>query len=140
MLAPFRTRFDRVFEDTLALGPTVPQHAKNTMQMALDLPESETDFNIKVDMPGFERENIALNVTKDNRLVIIAERKTDKIDNDGKTHYHRVERSYGAISRRVQLPQTADVEKTKAKMENGVLKITIGKREPPKTKSRITIQ
>lgn len=68
------------------------------MQTALGLAESETDFKIKVERPGVQKENITLEVTKDNQLVIIAEQKTEKKGVDEKARYHRGERLYGATA------------------------------------------
>lgn len=142
MLTPFRTRFDQLFDEMIALDPAPirHQHGTNSMHMALDLAETETEFKIKVDVPGVDKDNVTLDVTRDNTLVIKAERKNEKEVVDDKKHYHRVERSYGAVSRTVRLPETANVDTTAAKMENGVLEITVGKREPPQMQNRISIQ
>mmetsp|Transcript_9011 Transcript_9011/g.22853 ORF Transcript_9011/g.22853 Transcript_9011/m.22853 type:complete len:143 (-) Transcript_9011:279-707(-) len=142
MLAPtsmFRSRFDDVFDDMIALKPTRQVHS-TVPTMALDLAERDTDFKVTVDVPGIERENITLDVTKDNTLVIKAERNSTTEEKDDKTHYHRVERSYGAVTRSIRLPDTADADTTAAKLENGVLEITVGKRTQPKTHNRITIE
>ncbi|KAJ8598862.1 hypothetical protein CTAYLR_010664 [Chrysophaeum taylorii] len=139
MLTPYRNRFDQIFDEMMALDHLPVRHTHSSMpQMALDLAETDADFKIKVDVPGVQKENVTLDATPDNQLIIKAERRSEKRDGDGE-HYHRVERSYGAVSRTVRLPETADLDTTTAKMEDGVLEITVGKREPPKTSQRITI-
>lgn len=123
MLAPFR--FDSLMD-------SVP-----TRQMALDLAETDNDYKIKVDVPGMEKKDLSLDVGKNNTLIIKAERSTQRED----AQYHVVERSYGSVSRTIRLPETADLETTTAKMENGVLEINVTKREkPPRVRNQITIQ
>ena len=52
-----------------------------------------------------------------------------------KRNYHRMERRYGSFSRSVALPPAADPEKVSASYKDGVLKITLGKKEEAKAKS-----
>jgi len=55
--------------------------------------------------------------------------KTDETDN-----YHRVERSYGSFTRSFTLPQTVSGEEAKAEYSNGVLRVTLPKREEAKSR------
>lgn len=137
MLTPFRTRFDDLVTDMMAMDS---QMRMPHPTMALDLAETATDYKIKVDMPGIEKENITLDAAKDHQLVIKAERKSEKVEGDDSTHFHRVERTYGAVSRTVRLPETADLNTTTASLKDGVLEITVKKCEPPTRFHRVPIE
>jgi HSP20 family protein len=58
-----------------------------------------------------------------------------KFDNDvKKENYHRVERAYGAFSRSFTLPNVVDTEKIKAEFKDGLLRLTLPKKEEAKPK------
>lgn len=98
-----------------------------TPLMSADLIESENDFHVHVDLPGVEN----LEISVDNGILSIsAERKVlHEIDND---IAHTVERSYGKVKRRVVLPNNADGDRATAKYKDGVLSVSLPKKEPSK--------
>ncbi|WP_346840104.1 Hsp20/alpha crystallin family protein [Microbulbifer sp. SAOS-129_SWC] len=103
---------------------------------SVDVIEEDNQFLIKADIPGVDPKNIE--VSLDNgRLVIRGERKWEK--EEKKEGYMRSECSHGMFYRRFTLPETADPDKIAAKGKDGVLTVTIGKREVSKPK-RIDIQ
>jgi HSP20 family protein len=101
--------------------------------MSADLIESANDFHVHVDLPGAEN----LDISVDNGVLSIsAERKVmHEIDSD---IAHTVERSSGRVRRSLILPHNADGDQAKAKYADGVLTITMPKKESSKrTKLRI---
>lgn len=100
--------------------------------MRVDIREDENQIVIKADVPGMEQKDISVNI--DNGMLTIAgERKFDDVEN--KEQYHRVERSYGRFSRSFQLPNTTEATNISATYKNGVLEVTLPKREEAKPRS-----
>ena len=93
---------------------------------AVDIKETDDKFVIVADIPGVKPEDIEVQM-ENGMLTIKGERETEK--KEEKENYKRIERSYGSFYRRFSLPDTADPESIKAKSDNGVLKITVAKRE-----------
>ena len=80
---------------------------------------------------GLEKKDVELNVA-DNLLTIRGEKKNEREEKN--KDYHLVERSYGSFSRSVELPPGVKVEDISAEIANGVLKVTVPKPAPKKTK------
>ncbi|MEO5332698.1 MAG: Hsp20/alpha crystallin family protein [Magnetococcus sp. YQC-5] len=100
--------------------------------MRVDILEDASHILIKADLPGIEQKDIHVNVDN-GRLTISGERKFD--DEAHKDNYHRVERVYGRFSRTFQLPNTTDASNIKAAYKNGVLEVTLPKREEAKPRA-----
>jgi HSP20 family protein len=99
--------------------------------------ESATEYAIKVQVPGMPRESLKIEVG-DGYLYISGESKEEKEDK-GK-RWHRKEIQYGSFSRTVRLPGPVVMDKVAAKLDKGVLAITIPKSETSKVQPRtITI-
>jgi HSP20 family protein len=93
--------------------------------MAMDIVEHEKEFELLANLPGFDKEDVRISV-QDNQLVIEAKSENKKEETKG-TMY-RCERYSGSYRRTLFLPDNADVSKIQAKMENGVLKLTVPKK------------
>ncbi|MBF0178935.1 MAG: Hsp20/alpha crystallin family protein [Magnetococcales bacterium] len=100
--------------------------------MRVDIREDASQILIKADLPGIEQKDIQVNVDN-GRLTISGERRFD--DEEHKENYHRVERAYGRFSRTFQLPNTTDTGNIKANFKNGVLEVTLPKREEAKPRA-----
>jgi len=87
-------------------------------------------------LPGYPKESIDIKVVNDS-LLISAE-KNEVIEEDTDT-YHRRERSVGKVKRTIPLPQNTNQDDIKASFENGVLKVTIPKRDVSMTAKKIRI-
>ena len=98
---------------------------------SLDLTETNGDFEVKVDVPGFEPDEIDVEVTGDT-LRISGEHKEEKEEKGKK--FHRTERRTGSFSRTVQLPCPVVEEKVEAESHEGVLTITMPKTEEARTR------
>jgi HSP20 family protein len=102
----------------------------------LDMYEDDEAYFIKVDVPGIELKDIELFVENDV-LTIKGERKVESKDDKSKKKgriYQREERMYGSFQRTVPLPLPVDAGNIDAKMNDGVLYITLPKREETKPK------
>jgi HSP20 family protein len=69
---------------------------------------------------------------ENNVITLTGERKFEKKTDED--NYHRVERSYGSFTRSFTLPQTVSAENAKAEFKNGVLRVTLPKREETKAR------
>ena len=99
-----------------------------TKSMLVDVKESPESYTILADLPGVKKEDISISV-KDGVLVIAAERKGNKED------YLHYERYIGKYERTFKIPSVLDTEKIEARYSDGVLEVTIGKKEDLKPKT-----
>lgn len=93
--------------------------------------EDEHNIIVTAELPGIEEKD--LNITVENNvLTITGERKMET--EVKKENFQRVERRYGRFTRSFTLPPTVDPENVNAEFNNGVLKLTLTKREEAKPK------
>lgn len=124
----FSDILDEFFNESL-------NYRNDSFMPSVDISETDDQFNVSVALPGMSKEDI--NVDLDNgRLSISGERKFEN-EQEGK-NYHRVESKFGSFNRSFQLPDSIDEDSIEAKYVNGVLNITIEKREE-KVKKQIKI-
>jgi HSP20 family protein len=98
---------------------------------AVDIYETEHELVVKADLPDVKPEDLDVRV-ENNILTIRGERKFEKKVHE--ENYLRVERAYGAFSRSFSLASTVNTEAIKADYKDGVLSLTIPKREEAKPK------
>jgi HSP20 family protein len=108
-------------------GPWVP---------AIDVYEKDGSIVVKAELPGMKREDLKVSVERDS-LVIEGERKAEKETKD--EDYYICERAYGSFYRRVPLAAEVDADKAEAAFADGVLTITMPKRQPSEA-TRTTIK
>ncbi len=124
----FSTNLSRVFGDEgIARGAWNPN---------VDIYESKDQIVIEAELPGMNREDFDLSF-ENNVITLRGERRFEKKDESD--NYHRVERSYGSFTRSFTLPPTVSSEGISAEYRNGVLRVTLPKREEIKAR-RIEIQ
>ena len=104
--------------------------AKNLMKT--DVKENDHDFEIFVDLPGFKKEDLKLDLT--DGYITISANKT--LDEEDKKKYIRKERFYGSVSRSFYVGDSVKKEDIKAKFDNGVLTLSIPKVEPKEEKDQ----
>ncbi|HIX25750.1 MAG TPA: Hsp20/alpha crystallin family protein [Candidatus Lachnoclostridium avicola] len=107
-------------------NPLYGKHAKNMMKT--DVKETENGYEVAVDLPGFKKDEISLEL-KDGYLTITASKGLDKDEEDKKGRMIRQERYAGAMSRSFYVGDGITEEDVKAKFENGVLMLDIPKKE-----------
>lgn len=124
----FSTNLSRVFGDEgIARGAWNP---------TVDIYENKDQIVIEAELPGMSREDFDL-AFENNVITLRGERKFEKKDESD--NYHRVERSYGSFTRSFTLPPTVSGDGISAEYRNGVLRVTLPKREEVKAR-RIEIQ
>lgn len=125
---PFR-EMDSFFDDPFRFFD-----GKALAEFNTDIIESGNNYILEADLPGFEKGDIKLDV-KDDILTIKAERHTETEKKDKDSRSICCERSYGSYSRQFDV-SGIDTDKISAKYENGVLKLTMPKKEAPKEISK----
>jgi HSP20 family protein len=100
------------------------QSGRETME--LDLVEHDSEFVVTVDLPGFERDDVEIQVT-DHTLRLRAEHEEETEEES--EQYLRHERHHESAERSIRLPDEVDKEGVEARMKNGVLTITLPKIE-----------
>lgn len=126
------TLFDRFFENDLFDWSNRNYSTTDTTLPSVNIKESADDFEVELAAPGFEKKDFNIELNHD-LLTISSEKKVENETKDGQ-QFARREFSYQSFSRSFTLPNTADSDKIKAKYENGILKVSIPKREEAKPK------
>ena len=102
------------------------KHAKNLMKT--DVKDTENGYEVDIDLPGFKKEDVTGEV-KDGYLIIKASTKNSKDEKDAKGKYIRKERYEGSCNRSFYVGDAITQDDIKAKFEDGVLKISVPKKE-----------
>jgi HSP20 family protein len=92
----------------------------------VDIQETENELIVKADVPDVDMKDIDVRM-ENGTLTLRGERKFKSDTNEG--GWHRVERSYGTFERVFTLPDSVNAENVKADYKNGVLTITLPKKE-----------
>ncbi|MGN0479122.1 MAG: Hsp20/alpha crystallin family protein [Hominenteromicrobium sp.] len=92
-----------------------------------DIVDNGKEYVLEADLPGFDKKDIHLDI-KDDVLTIHAERKAEREETNEQNNYVRCERSWGSYSRQFDL-SGIDADSIRAKYENGVLTLTMPKKE-----------
>jgi HSP20 family protein len=133
---PFRTEVEdfpvgvRLFQDSLSRLFSEP--ASRPWSPAVDIYENENELVLKADVPEVDPKNIGIQI-ENGTLTLKGERKFEEQKTGN--GFHRVERSYGTFVRAFSLPETVDGEKVKADYKNGVLTVTVAKKEVAKPRT-----
>ncbi|XP_021820489.1 17.6 kDa class I heat shock protein-like [Prunus avium] len=93
----------------------------------VDWRETDNAHIFVADLPGLKKEDVKVQVEDGNMLQISGQRVQEQEKTDDK--WHRAERRLGSFVRQFRLPKNADSEKIKCGLENGVLKVTVPKKE-----------
>jgi HSP20 family protein len=122
-------QINRLFND--AFERTGEQSNLSAWVPAVDIYETEHELVVKADLPDVDPKDLDIRV-ENNILTIRGERKFEKKVNE--ENYLRVERTYGSFARSFTLANTVNTDAIKADYQNGVLALTIPKREEAKPK------
>ncbi|MBR4341559.1 MAG: Hsp20/alpha crystallin family protein [Lachnospiraceae bacterium] len=112
------------------------KHAPHVMKT--DVKEHEDKFEVDIDLPGFKKDEIQLEL-QNGYLSISASKGVDKEEKDKKGKLIRQERYSGAMQRSFYVGKGVTEEDIKAKFEDGVLKLDIPKKDAPKIPEKKTI-
>ncbi len=118
----------RFFEDSFARMLSEPQ-SNRPWAPAVDIYETENELVLKADVPDVELKDIDVRV--ENQTLTIAGERNFQQPESGQG-YHRIERSYGKFVRSFAVPHVFDTEKIAAAYKNGVLTVSLPKKEAAK--------
>jgi HSP20 family protein len=93
---------------------------------SIDISGSENSYQISLDVPGLKESDISLEV--DDEVLTIKGQKQEEVESKDK-QYYRVERNYGEFQRVLSLPDDANTDEIDAKLDDGVLNLTIPRRQ-----------
>jgi len=122
----------RVFQDTMNRMLSDSGGTSRPWAPAVDILETENELILKADLPGVALKDIDIQI-ENGTLTLKGERKFEKDENS--KGFHRMERSYGSFVRYFSLPDTVAPEQVRAAYENGVLTVTLPKKEVAKPRS-----
>lgn len=129
---------DSFFQDRLPTFRLLPESRMDTGNIAVDIHETDTDYSVKADFPGLDKDEIDVSVDN-NVLTISAEHKEEAQKKDG-SRIIRQERRIGKYSRSFNLGKNIDESSIKAEFENGVLTLQIPKGDVAPAKKQIPIK
>ena len=120
---------DDAFERNFFGGrnPLYGKHSKNLMKT--DVKETEAGYELDIDLPGFKKDEISANL-EDGYLTVSAVKGVDKDEKDNEDRYIRRERYSGSMTRSFYVGNAVTEEDIKAKYEDGILSLSIPKKDP----------
>ena len=134
-----------LFDDFMGY-PTGRQAAANAYpqvkdMMKTDIREHDAGYEVDIDLPGFKKDEISIEL-ENGYLTVSAAKGLDKDEEDKKGQYIRKERYAGAMQRSFYVGENLTQEDIKAKYENGILRLSVPKKEakPVETKKTIAIE
>lgn len=126
--------FNDVFESFLNADPFLSK-SNLSRNPAVNIAEDDNEFHIELAAPGLIKEDFKINLEK-NLLSVSAERSEEEDETVRLKKYNRLEYNYSSFMRTFTLPDSADHAKIRAEYKDGILFITINKREEAKILSR----
>jgi len=130
-LSSIHERMNRLFGEAFGPSPAPEEGWTRSWEPAVNIYESDDEIVVKAEVPGIERDRVGVEV-KDGVLSLRGERKFEREVKE--ESYHRIERSYGSFQRSFTLPSSVDPDKVRATLRNGVLEVTLRKREQARPK------
>lgn len=128
---PFSKEFEKNFFGNK--NPLYGKHAKNMMKT--DVRETENGYEVDIDLPGFRKEEITAKLDN-GYLTISASKGLDKEKQDKDGHYIRRERYAGSMSRSFYIGEGVTENDVNAKYEDGILRLSIPKKESKKVEDK----
>jgi len=125
MTTPFGSVLTRVASLSRAMDDVFAPELSTTWMPLLDATESESAYVVTVDLPGISRENIKIGFDR-GVLSVTGTRESATEQANGDRFYVR-ERAFGTFTRSVRFARDVDSEKIEAKLDHGVLTITVPK-------------
>ena len=130
-LRTLQEEVNRLFSSNLTRGFGEEGIGRGAWNPSVDIYENKDQIVLEAELPGMKQEDFELTV-ENNVITLRGERQFEKKEESD--NYHRVERSYGSFTRSFTLPQTVSAEGATAEYTNGVLRVTLPKREETKAR------
>lgn len=131
-LEDMKRDMDRLFEDFfVGRRPRWSQTEGGIIVPNIELFDRGNDLVLRAEIPGAEKENIDLSITKDS---ITIKGEITKDESIRQEDYFVSERIYGSFSRTVQMPFEIDEDKAAATLKKGILEVVLPKKEDAKAK------
>jgi len=130
--------FDKEFNRGLRWADQMFGGKPAPRMMKTDVRETETGYELEMDLPGFRKEDITLELQNGN-LTVSAKHSDEKKDTDENGKLLRQERYVGSMSRSFYVGSHVTEEDVKARFEDGVLKLCVPKKEAKKVEEKKTI-
>ncbi|MDR0748320.1 MAG: Hsp20/alpha crystallin family protein [Tannerellaceae bacterium] len=109
----------------------------NATAPAINISESKEMYKIEVAAAGMTKDDFSIHFDEDNNLVISMEKKLENVKENKETRYLRREFSYSKFEQRMILPNDADKDRIQAKVEHGVLNLSIPKLDENRLKANM---
>lgn len=106
----------------------------STIPFRTDIKELQNEYLLEAELPGFKKEDIDIQIEGDY-LTIRAEHREESNEKDEKDNFLRRERSFGSYSRSFDI-SGIDTEKLSAKYQDGILTLSMPKKEPQKPETK----
>jgi HSP20 family protein len=123
--------FDDTFRDFADMDAPFLHTAGSLLTPVTDLAASDKEYTVTIEVPGAKKDDIKIEVV-DNIMTISGEKKQKEEEKE--KDFYRQERYYGSFKRVIPLPQDADEDHIKADFEQGVLTVTMPRKDMPKPK------
>lgn len=130
-LVTTQDRLNRLFNETMGRYFGDEGVRTGAWLPAVDIFETEQNIVLKAELPGIDPKEVEATV-HEGTLYLKGERKYEKEVNE--ESYHHVERAYGSFARSFELPASVDADKVQAEFKDGVLTLTMPKKEEAKAK------
>src|SRR5690242_3068100 len=124
--------------DRLLIGRNIPSAGRDEAMAlidwapAVDVMETDDEFQIRAELPGVEKKDVKLSV--ENGVLLISGHREQEKEEKGK-RYHKIERAYGNFARSFTVPEAVDAEKVTAEFKHGLLTVRLPKSEKARPKS-----
>jgi len=131
--------FDRLFDDAFDqfFGRPAASDATPARRPAIDVAESDTQYVVTLDVPGVSREDVKVSVDGRKVSIVAEARKAEEGAAPGDERLIVRERAVASFARSFTLPKEIDQSASQAKLDNGVLTLTLTKRAP--TAAQLTV-
>ncbi|NNE65796.1 MAG: Hsp20/alpha crystallin family protein [Pyrinomonadaceae bacterium] len=130
-LRSLQDEMNRLFMTSVPRGFEQEDLASGGWSPSVDIYESEGEIVLEAELPGMNREDFEVSI-ENNVITLRGERSFEKKDEGD--NYHRVERAYGSFTRSFSLPRSVSAENTSADFKNGILRVSLPKKEEAKAR------
>ncbi len=130
-LVTTQDRLNRLFNETMGRFVGNEGTRSGAWVPSVDIYETEQDIVLTAELPGVDPKDVEATV-HEGTLYLKGERKYEKEVKE--ESYHHVERAYGSFARSFELPASVDADKVQAEFKDGVLTLTMPKKEEARAK------